>query len=770
MGADLMIANGVELVLLFAVVIWLPGRLLSALLVAEQHAEERLATAVGLGVIAVHTAVILVVGLIGLSAPFFATRTLVVAVALAIAALCALLLLRRNGWRWPVGTLWLRPNRSHGALLALSGLAFTWFLFQYDADQVLEDSCIVQSSMAIDVNFARPDLLAQVYDAEALRFLDEDWVELGDEPNNTFLVDYGQRLGPGVLIAPFVATFGAFGLRLCFALQGLLLPGLGLLLGFVLFRRRWPAWLLAIALTFNPYSLDINVNDENFIALWSGTLALCLLIRQRPAPVAAAIALAMFLGTRHVGVLLLPVLLWYMWSDERLSARSVLAFASALVIGCLPYLILHGKFLLTGEELYEGKPVLFGMPPLSDSLMRSPYNAYPNALLYPLDLLHRYGLLLAATMPAGLWALWRSRRRELVLLVGWMLPIWAVILPMSNWVEANKIGIPASVLVTVVVAMVAGIQWLADREVAVPRRLAGGVIGMLLAAGFAFPAAAVQVEADERVYQLFGDNPGDGSDGMPAGVPPIVRESAAYVDWDRSRFSPRLLPDPGGAWTLLQPAVGGLRLRQLGHNIAHPSTAEHNQPLTDWYSTQIMGPGFFVSALSMYRVAEGGPVAPPRWQPGSSEGGNGEAGGGEGVRLDLDIGAPPAVIDTPLLPPTQTKATILDGSSGEPQLVTGLRVPWLEGPQNALLARDRFGTTHLLFLPFDSKRVQPPERLGLRIIDGSNYTGRLPMRLPEGGLLRIHDARSYATSRTIVRYAAIGRDDISLSRPAAVQF
>ena len=761
-----MIVNAVAMLLLFLATIWLPGRLLAVLLVPEQRPEERLPYAITLGVVTVHTAVILVVGGIGLMSPFYATRTVVIAVALGVALVAGLLVLRRDGWRASAGLFWLRPTRSHGALLALSLAAFCWFLLQYDADQVLEDSCIVQSSMAINVNFARPELLARVYEPDALRFLDQDWVTLGDDPYNGFLFDYGQRLGPGVLIAPFVAAFGAFGLRICFALQGLILPGLGLMLGLALFRRRSSAWLLALLLTFNPYSLDINVNDENFIALWSGTAALCLLLRARPAVVAAAIAMGMFLGTRHVGVLLLPALLWYVVTDRRMGPRSAAVFVLAMTAACLPYLILHGKFLLTGEELYEGKPVLFGLPPLADALLRSPYNAYPNLLLYPLDLLHRFGLLLAAALPAGCWLLWRQRRRELWLLAGWMVPVWLIILPMSNWVEANKIGIPASVLATLVVVVVAGLEWLADSAVAPLRRLGGGALGLAVMAGFALPAAAVQTDADERVYTMFGDHPGDGGDGMPAGVPPIVRETEPYLDFDRSRYQPRLLPDLGGATTLLMPAVADLRARQLAHGLAHPAVAEHNQPLTDWYSTQIMGPGFFVSALSMYRVAMGGPVAPPLWPTAQPDQADQEH---LSMRVDVTLQAPPSIAALPLLPAAEGGGVVLNGVHGPPLLVTGLQVAWLDGPQNAVLARDRLGTVHLLFLPFDPNLVRAPDRLGLNLVDGKGYTDRLPLRLPVGAVLRIHDARSYATSRTLVRYIGL-EPEPSVSRPAVVQF
>ncbi len=759
-----MIGNLLGLSLLFAVVIWLPGRLLSALLVADPAPEERLPTAIGLGVVTVFTAVILVVGALGLAGPFFATRTVVVAVALAISLVCGVLLLRRNDWRWPKGTLWIRPTRNQAAMLALSGLAFTWYLVQYDADQVLEDSCIVQSSMAIDVNFARPELLQRVYSPEALRFLDEDWVDLGQEPANRFLVDYGQRLGPGVLIAPFVAAFGAFGLRLCFALQGLLLPALGFLLGMALLRRRWAAWLLAVLLAFNPWSLDFHVNDENFIALWSGTLALWLLLRPRPAVVASAIAMAMFLGTRHVGVLMLPVLLWYVLTDKRMGVRSALTMGVALVLGCLPYLILHGTFLLTGEDLYEGKPVLFGLPPFAETLLRSPYNGYANILLYPLDLLHRLGLLLAATIPAGLWLLWRTRRRDLLLLLGWMVPIWLVVLPMSNWVEANKIGIPASVLAPVMIAVVAGLVWLADGGVSLPKRAVGGALGLLLMAGFAFPAAAVQTPQDERVYALFGDHPGDGSDGMPAGVPPIVREAAAYTSWDRERYAPRWLPDPGTGGVPLHHKVAGLRVRQLTRSLRRPSVAEHEQPLTDWYSTQLMGPGFFVSALSMYRVAEGGPVAPTPWKPT-------EAGDSAVIRIDLGLESPPSVAEQPLrLAPSDAAGAPIATADGRPVLITGLRVDWLSWPLNIVIARDVFGTLHVLLLPFEPALVKVPERLGLRVLDGAKFKNVLPLEAPVDGLVRIHDARSYATSRTIVRYATVGPAGTWVSRPAAVQF
>ena len=281
----------------------------------------------------------------------------------------------------------------------------------------------------------------------------------------------------------------------------------------------------------------------------------------------------------------------------------------------------------------------------------------------------------------------------------------------------------------------------------------------------AYGLSDVETAHDERVYQLFGDHPGNGSDGMPAGVPPIVRETPEYVAFDRTRFEPRWLPQL--QLDRLHRTLLDLRVRQLGRVLTDPSVAGHEQPVTDYYTTQLLGPAFFLSAISLYRIAEGGRMSPTPYRgddvPKSSL-----------VRLDLALEAPPSVSQRPLVAPPQTagdnqRTLTIDGK--ERLLIKGVGVSWLDWPQNIIIVRDVHATIHILFLPFDPSQVGVPIRLGMKVIDGSPFDGgRLPLRLPRGSVVRLHDARSYATSRTIVRYGVIEGAQPWLSRPLSVQF
>ncbi|MBM4397694.1 MAG: hypothetical protein FJ087_18650, partial [Deltaproteobacteria bacterium] len=66
--------NAIAMLAGFLAIYWVAGRLLVDLLVPSAEPEERFPFAIGLGVAAVDTAAILVVGVLGLTGPWYLDR------------------------------------------------------------------------------------------------------------------------------------------------------------------------------------------------------------------------------------------------------------------------------------------------------------------------------------------------------------------------------------------------------------------------------------------------------------------------------------------------------------------------------------------------------------------------------------------------------------------------------------------------------------------------------------------------------------------------
>jgi len=760
--------------LLIAAVYWLPGRLALALAPGDDERDARVASALGLGLLLVHVPAVLLVGLAGLTGPYHLERWMVLAVSAAASALlgaAAWLRLRRGA---PLRGL-RRPDRASLALGVLTALITLFFLVRYDADALSEEACMVRASMAVNVDYLSPERIALEYDraGELSPYRTSPSRGWSPDRNPFLLFNQGQRLGPVVVLAPLFALFGTFGFRLAYALQGLLLPGLGFLMGGALSRmlgdRRWLPWASAVLLAVNPYTVASPSFDENFLALCFGALSLALLLRRTPWAFGAGAAFAGLLANRHVGVLVLPVVLVYLARATDRPWSQVARFLGGVALFGLPCLVMHGFMLLFQGSGFEGAlnrppaphsflgipftlPVLLNFPFVEQPL-RSPYQAWPTLAEFPLDLLRRFGLLAAALAPAGVLAMFRGDRRRAWLLVGWFAPILVLLMVQSNWTEPNKMGVPASFLPPVLLALLAGAAYALDGARRRGQRalvLGAGLLAPLAAWG---AAQAWSAPLDERVT---------------ASIPTYVREvlpdatltlaeQPEYVEADRARLTPSLAPDLRLAH--VHPAQVRLRLRQLLDDLRRPAVADYERALADVLPRLLLGFENSVNPVSIARaLAHDG--TPRGFAPLRVNGHDVDGGLPQGTRtLALDLRTPTLLAPEPLSSELSAQAPTL--TPHDLTLVAGLAVPWADAPENLVVGRDRLGTTWVLLMPGPVSKHPWPRWAPRRDVPASAFGDlRVPIAWPVGQVIRLIEVRSIAPFRAYERAAVVTADGV----------
>ncbi len=751
---------------------YLPGRLATLLLLDDEIPEERFVVSFAIGFLIVNVVSLLITGLRGFWEPYYMTRGLVLGVSAAwTAGLGALVFWRR---RDRLRTLLVRPTRRQGALWGLTAATTLLFAVNYDQAPISEDDCMIRAAAAVVMDYAQPDLL--ILPGEELSRYHESALSAFDPQVNNFLAhNQAQRLGPTVMVAPALALFGPLGLRLVYLLQGLLLPGLGLVLGIRLLDRRWAPWVVAILLPLSPYAMNVHQLDENFLSSIYGTLLLVCLLRPKPAWVLAGAALSLFLGIRHVGILLVPAVLGYVALSTRHRGRALAGLLGALVLFALPYLVLHTKLLLEMGALFEGamdrppsEHSFFGLRfelsvllnfPFTETLYRSPYTAYPPLIGFPLDFVVRHGLLLCGLLLPGLLRLRGLSGPRRLLLVGWVVPLWALLMVQSNWVEPNKMGIPASVLAPVVLLMAAGAEWLADRGLGWRRRLGVAAVGILVPAALLVGLREVRTEADPRIYP---HNPEYIEEFFGQEAVLWNVETPAYLEFERARYPLTVLPD-----MVPDPLRGGHGMRlfgDLGRELAASGIADWGAPGGDHARLALLGRRHHMGPLTLARQLVAGERSPD-WDAFRTCDAQGDA---ESVSGLLDLSVSPTTAEGFLraeIPPGERLDLTVPGW----HVVRGLAVSFAAEPVNLILGRTCDGLVLVFVTPLGLRNVRL-DLPGLRMHPRGPEVvreGTVGLRLPRDGPILVVDYRSLSPEREYHRFGALtdGAVRLGASRP-----
>jgi len=773
-----MFVHALEFLLISALVYYVPGRLLCHLIVKDLKPEESLPFSMGLGLVTVIPAALIIVGLTGIFVPISLTWWVVAVSAAGVAGITLLLL--RMGGRLATFRPFSRPTRMQGALWGLAAIMTGLFLVLFDSAIMDEDSCTIRAATAVHHPYDSPEHLSPGVEpddmseyhrmASTLSFADGNRLAA---PNQV-----GQRLGPTALLAPFMSLFGLFGFRLVYALQGLLLPGLAFCLGRRLTGRTWGGGLAAVLLTLSPYAIEVQMFDENFISSCFGTLALALLLRSRPSFVGAGLALGLFLGIRHVGVVLLPFVFLYVWYRSDRSWLEAGRFAAALLAGSLPYIMMHVLVFLQTGDLFEGasgRPSvphsLMGMDfslnvvlnwPFVESPLRSPYMAYPPLLAFPLDFIRRFGFVLVALLPLGSYGLWRRSRLDALLLAGWFLPFMALLMVQSNWVEPDKMGIPATVLAPAVLAMCAGAVSLLQKTMTWIGRAAWMSAGIAIPAIVATACGDLRLERDDRV---FAATPDYIKEIMPESTVLRLPETEAFVELDRARYRPSPWPSVhlGG----LHPSHLSRRAAQLARELESPAVEHYTPSTVSMAHRAMMCPDQYMGPLSVMRDIR-------QAESGSTPRENGtfvqRADPGEEpsmcVRMSLD--SAPSVSLEPLVPAECARdGRIIDLTTGEVFKIRDIEVPWSAHPITLVAGRTRLGTVFMSMGPVvadcvDSESKGPG---GIREIRGSVDARGPLLKVPQGSRLILSEIRSIVPNRFYRRYAVLDPDRVWVSAP-----
>ena len=402
-----------------------------------------------------------------------------------------------------------------------------------------------------------------------------------------------QRLGAGMTASPAFVLFGQAGFRLLFALcSGMLMLG-GYLLGREVLGARWPAVALGVMVALNPYTLAVNRLNPNQFAL-AGALLLCAvlarMLRQGPRGLGPAAVAGLLFGlignVRPEAVVAMPAFLWGLGYHRDGRWPRLLAGCGVAAVAVLPTLVwsawafgnplLHSSqyndfqgFRPTFPHTILGRTFEFnGLLnwPFHDSVVRTPHFPLPTFLQVPAQFLMTWGTLLIASAALGVWSLLadRERRAHGLLLLGWGVPTFALMLPHENWDEL-KMTYALLTYPALGLAAAAGLERLIE---GVQDRAWRPVLAVLaLTIGLSLGARAtdrIDAPLDERWYVRF---PGAAANG--SGIELLTddlrrdweffhtRETDAEIAIERERYS-RGWPWPARYWKREPSWTGGL--------------------------------------------------------------------------------------------------------------------------------------------------------------------------------------------------------------------
>lgn len=569
--------------------------------------------------------------LIGLVAPFHLSAALLAGIALATTAACIVALrMTEGGFAFLRDVLVTRIRKAFSpGLFAFLCCVSLLFLLCYDSLLFDQERCLSRAGMLPCFDYLTAD--------PPVGF--NGCLDCFRGRNAFLLWNGGQRMGPAVFSAPFMALFGFAGFRAGHFFFLLLTAWFGYHLGRSLLGRSSLGYLLAAVLALNPAVLSIPLEDENTMCLGLGTAMFYFLLRRQPQWFLGGMFFGLLLGIRHVGLLSAPAILLLVWSagtpasDDTAwgsrwigtgrTARLVL-FLAGTVLFSSPCGITHAIAFFEGRPLFES---FISMPPATHSFLgfefsingllswpfvpepiRSPYNGFPTLLAFPLVLVRTFGIVGIALVPVGIW--WGLRRYRTATAVGllWFLPQLTMLCTMGNWVEPNKMGVYLSFAQPVAVAVVFGLAALVetyapllrgaasgmfarlipDNPAAIPRvcrvsstGIFGGVTLLLavlqpLCAGWEAPVDRRNFKA--RVAYAFDDYP----------VTPtmLVRVEPDYARLDRERLTRRsLLPDFTQCRDLWLPTLLAARWRNVVDDFSAPSFARFRERPKDRFHT-----------------------------------------------------------------------------------------------------------------------------------------------------------------------------------------
>jgi hypothetical protein len=407
--------------------------------------------------------------------------------------------------------------------------------------------------------------------------------------------------------------------------------------------------------------------------------------------------------------------------------------------------------------------------PFIPELVRSPFHAFPPMLAYPLDFASRFGLVLIALVPAGAFYIIRTQPRRAVVLAAWFIPLMLVLMVQSNWVNPNKMGLPAMAAAPFVLMIVGGAVFLADRGRSLVAKVALAVIGLALPLAVVPALRAVDAPMDERVYKYLDDD--DGMEVWDTLTHHLV-ETPEYVDLDREKLTMSIAPRSRAdhEW---RPSLLARSFGQFVQDLREPWLKDRRYAMPDFLRLSFWGFGLGIAPLRSLHAGDPTPCVDSYPHMSPVDEGDGEPG----TVVWIDFNESPILSKRPLTlgPAGGDVRPLLEGMPPM-AMVSTFDAAWAPGDGASLVAgRDRLGNVYILVAPGSPNPKGRPDWVTLDKRDASQYPDkRVPIRVPRDGVVRIIELRSYYPALWYSRYALVddvagdGRGEIRFTRGVAL--
>ena len=360
------------------------------------------------------------------------------------------------------------------------------------------------------------------------------------DPETFGIITKDQRLGAGMTAAPAFVLYGKAGFRLLFGLLAGLIALGGYLFGREVFGPRWPAVAVGAAVALNPYTLAVNRLNPNQFALAGGLLlcaVLASMLRTRTTSLGPAIVAGLLFGAigniRPEAVVAAPAFFWGLAATREGRWKRVGVACGVAFVLVLPTLLWNahalGNPLMHSSQYGEFQGFRPTFPhrflgstfefngllnwPFHTEVVRTPHFPLPVFLLVPAQFLLTWGALLLGAALVGAWALVADpeRRAQGLLLLGWGVPTFLLMLPHENWDEL-KMTYALLTYPALGLAVAAGLEvWV---EAARSKRTQPLILGAVVVLGLVLGARSlrrVDVPLDERWYERFPGAAANGS-------------------------------------------------------------------------------------------------------------------------------------------------------------------------------------------------------------------------------------------------------------------
>ena len=333
------------------------------------------------------------------------------------------------------------------------------------------------------------------------------------------LADYWDGIMPGnlALSSLYIKVFGWPGLRLLRVTMALVLGLQGYLLG-----KRYSNWGFSgyvglVVFALNPFVLLVQDADRNVIALVFGSLLYTLLVCELGGPVLLGIIAGFTAG---LGLQMLPLLFlipvgWHLWQQHRRPWPPIVAVICGLAVAAL-WLLRIGWYdpgPLNPMQAYDlgfmelRIQYVLGFPFYPD-LTHGPHNTYPALLTFVFYMANTLGAILVGLGVLGWFRMAETRRNELWTLMLFGLPP-LLVLGLMVRIIPDQLRLAILCLLPCLVGITVGANWVLGSR---PTRFRVALIGAALLIPFLIllGLAQVRVESDPRFARIpppTGDDP-----------------------------------------------------------------------------------------------------------------------------------------------------------------------------------------------------------------------------------------------------------------------